>query len=149
MLGPGVTTEPTDPISTLVHWARVEPDRPCLQWERDAGLTYAELLDSVLDLAGGLATAGVKRGDRVLLLLPNGIEFVQCWLAISCLGAIEVPVNVHERGRFLAHVLEDSRAEVIIADVGLLGRVAAVEESLTHLRQVFVVGEEGDLADAR
>lgn len=141
MLGLGATTTPTDPISALAHWARAEPDRPCLQWEIGTPLTYAELLSSVRDLAGGLAAAGVKQGDTVLLLLPNGVEFVQCWLAVNYLGAVEVPVNVHERGRFLEHVLEDSRAEILIADASLLDRVASVEGALTRLRQVFVVGE--------
>ena len=52
--------------------------------------TYRELLAAVNRMAGGLALLGVRRGERVLMVLPNCPEFVIAFLAIQKLGAIVV-----------------------------------------------------------
>src|SRR5262245_40502694 len=64
--------------------ARIYADK---QW------TYGELLSRVNRLAGGLAGLGVRKGDRVLLTLPNCPEFVVCFFAIQKLGAVAVNVG--------------------------------------------------------
>src|SRR5215218_8532473 len=88
----------------LESWAESDPDRPYLQWEDEPVLTFAETNRAVNRLAHGLAAAGVKHGDRVMLLLPNCREYVLTWFALAKLGAVEVPVNSHYRGQFLEHV---------------------------------------------
>ena len=55
--------------------------------------TYAELLAQVNRTAGGLASLGVRRGDRVLLTLPNCPEMVTTFLAIQKLAAVAVNVG--------------------------------------------------------
>ena len=55
--------------------------------------TYRELLSQVNRTAGGLASHGVRRGDRVLFALPNCPEFVTAFLAVQKLGAIAVNVG--------------------------------------------------------
>ncbi|HTL29980.1 MAG TPA: AMP-binding protein [Tepidisphaeraceae bacterium] len=52
--------------------------------------TYSELLAQVNRMAGGLASLGVRRGDRVLLTLPNCPEFVITFFALQKLGAVAV-----------------------------------------------------------
>src|SRR5215213_197909 len=59
----------------------------------DSRWTYAELLNRVNRLAGGLASLGVRRGERVLMALPNCPEFVVAFLAIQKLGAVVVNVG--------------------------------------------------------
>src|ERR1022692_4563850 len=56
-------------------------------------LTYAQTADRIETLAGRLAAAGVRRGDRVALALPNGPDIVQLLLAITLLGAAAAPAN--------------------------------------------------------
>ena len=55
--------------------------------------TYAELLAQVNRTAGGLASLGVRRGDRVLLTLPNCPEMVTTFLAVQKLAAVAVNVG--------------------------------------------------------
>jgi acyl-CoA synthetase (AMP-forming)/AMP-acid ligase II len=69
-------------------------DRPALITGEDGSVvSYGQLASRVDELAGRLATAGVRRGDRVALSLPNGPEFVQVLLAITALGAAAAPLN--------------------------------------------------------
>src|SRR5215831_1532717 len=56
-------------------------------------LSYGQLADRVGQLAGCLAAAGVRRGDRVAFTLPNGPDVVQVLLAITALGAAAAPLN--------------------------------------------------------
>jgi fatty-acyl-CoA synthase len=62
-----------------------------------------------------LAQAGVRRGDRVALLLHNGLEFPESLLACHVLGAVAVPVNFRLAADEIAYVLRDAGAKVLIA----------------------------------
>jgi acyl-CoA synthetase (AMP-forming)/AMP-acid ligase II len=70
--------------------------------------TYEELFDSAARVAGGLRAAGVARGDRVAIWLPNGIDWVLAFFGIQMLGAIAVPVNTRLSEDEVRYVLEDS-----------------------------------------
>jgi oxalate---CoA ligase len=81
-----------EPLSELL--ARGEPASPAFIVPEDGQvLTYAQVSDRVEALAGRLAAAGIRRGDRVALTLPNGPDFVQLLLAITVLGAAAAPLN--------------------------------------------------------
>jgi acyl-CoA synthetase (AMP-forming)/AMP-acid ligase II len=73
-----------------------QPDqsRPALVVPDDGQIvTYGQLAERVERLAGCLAAAGVRRGDRVAFTLPNGPDVVQILLAITVLGAAAAPLN--------------------------------------------------------
>ncbi|MFV0260601.1 MAG: class I adenylate-forming enzyme family protein, partial [Acidimicrobiales bacterium] len=78
--------------------------------------SYRDLWSRASRVAGGLRDDGVERGDRVAILLPNGIEWVLAFWGVQLAGAVVVPVN----GRFapaeVDYVLSDSGSEVVIAD---------------------------------
>ena len=76
----------------LARGARLWPDRSAVA-DIDRELTYAQLHDSSHRVAGGLADLGVSAGDRVALLLDNGIAHVLSWFAASLRNAMEVPLN--------------------------------------------------------
>lgn len=121
--------------------AERHPNRPFLTWKDGPPRTYGDVDRQARRIAAGLAAHGVDRGDTVLLFLPNGLEIILTWFAVNLLGAVEVPVNAHDRGRFLEHILNDSRAEVLVVDAGLVGRVRDVADRLEHLATVIVVGD--------
>jgi long-chain acyl-CoA synthetase len=56
-------------------------------------VSHADLLDRVERLAHGLAARGIRPGDAVALVLPNGLAFVTAFFAVTGLGAIVVPLN--------------------------------------------------------
>ena len=87
-------------VSAVERWAGRAPDRPAVGMIGEEPLTFGALAEDVRAVASGIAGLGVRRGDTVLVMLPNGLDFVRCWLAISSLGAIQVPINVHDRGGF-------------------------------------------------
>src|SRR5215217_1044900 len=76
--------------------------------------TYAELLQMSERFAAVLATAGVKKGDRVALMLPNCPEYVIGFFGIVRLGAVAVQVNPNYVGGELKHILNNSRIKMLI-----------------------------------
>ena len=85
-------------VNTVLSYARRADSsgRLALVAESEDGstrqLTYAQLAQQVSDFAAGLAVLGVGRGDRVGLMMENGIEATVSALAIAYMGAIMVPL---------------------------------------------------------
>jgi long-chain acyl-CoA synthetase len=65
------------------------PDAPAMFYG-DTRCTYGQLLQQVNRLSGGLAHLGVRKGDRVLMTLPNCPEFITSFFAVQKLGAVVV-----------------------------------------------------------
>ncbi|GAA2851900.1 crotonobetaine/carnitine-CoA ligase [Aminobacter aminovorans] len=104
--------------------------------------SFEEMLLVSSRLARGLRQLGVKRSDRVAMLLPNCFELVALWFATSSLGAIEVPTNPGLKGDLLCHNLNNSGAEVLVTDAGALAELAKVQDSLPSLRTLILVGTD-------
>jgi carnitine-CoA ligase len=103
-------------LATLVRSkARKNGDRPAIRFARRS-LTYREL-DAASDRTGAnLRSAGVGRGDRVAVLLPNGPEFVLAWFGLAKLGAVFVPLNTALKGEILRYELDDADPCGVIVD---------------------------------
>ena len=80
--------------------------------------TYAELLDLTARFAGGLTSLGVKRGDRVIIYMPNMPEAVVAMLACARIGAIHSVVFGGFAPHELAVRIDDAQPRVIICASG-------------------------------
>ena len=89
-------------------------------------VTWAEFGRRARTLAGGLARAGVGRGDRVATLLPNGLPFCLAVFATAELGAVMVPLNTKLRRGELAFMLENSGARLLLSDPAFHHEVAGL-----------------------
>jgi long-chain acyl-CoA synthetase len=83
-------------------------------------MTYRQLRDAVDRLAGGLASQGVRAGDRVALVLPNCPQYVVSFFAVLRLGADVVPCNPVSAAEELRTQLIDSGTTLVVC----LDRVA-------------------------
>ncbi|HJP17238.1 MAG TPA: long-chain fatty acid--CoA ligase [Nitrospinota bacterium] len=81
-------------------------------------ISYRELNSIVNRIASALADIGVKKGDRIALILPNCVEFVIVYFAALKIGAIVVPTNPIYSHREMEFQLKDCGAETaVILDV--------------------------------
>ncbi len=106
-------------------------------------ISYAELREQTILIARALATLGIRRGERVALLLNDSPEFVAAFIAICSYGAIAVPINMALRLDEQRAILNDCTATVAIAEADLSKLLLAdVRDKLPHLKQIVVVGRE-------
>ena len=87
---------------------------------------------------GGLRKLGVERGDKVAFMLPNSMEIVLSWFAVNLLAAVEVPINIHYKGSWLVHEVNDCAARLAIVHEQYIERFVEVAE-LEHLTDLIVV----------
>lgn len=110
--------------------------------------TYAELNARVNAVCHGLADAGVRKGDRVALLMYNGIEFVESFYAIAKLGAVTVPLNWRLVADELTFILKDCGAGTLIYGSDFAEAAADIHERGADATDVTCWVEAGD-ADQR
>ena len=95
-------------------------------------------------LANGLARLGLRRGDRVAIVLGQRPETVVSHLACWKLGLVSVPLSVLFGKSALRHRLVDSGARVAVADAAITGAIDAVEDACPALEHVITVGNGTD-----
>jgi crotonobetaine/carnitine-CoA ligase len=93
------------------------PDEP---WCRtpDGEATRAEMHADALRCVGGLRECGMSPGDHVVIVLPNGLDFLRAWLGVVLSGAVSVAVNPKAAQSELAAVLEETGARLVVAPAG-------------------------------
>lgn len=92
--------------------------------EGDRVVSFAEFDDLTNRLANALLGRGLAPGERVAVLLPNGIDGVVVYYALAKAGLVRVPLNTRETDPELAYKIDDSQARVLIHD----GRVPAATD---------------------
>src|SRR5690606_25841939 len=108
----------------LALHARNRPDQPFLGFCDEPALSFGAMDELTNRIANGLAQLGLKKGDRLAIVLPNCAEFVPLWFAAAKLGAVEVPVNPDLKGPLLNYVLNDCHADILVCHSSRLENVA-------------------------
>ena len=83
---------------------------------KDGSLTFAELDTAADRIASGLAERGVERGDRVAVMLPNGLDAAGAIYGVLRSGAALSPVNPQTKLEKLTAILADCRPRLVVCD---------------------------------
>ncbi|MEU6408088.1 (2,3-dihydroxybenzoyl)adenylate synthase [Microbispora sp. NPDC046933] len=134
----------------LRTWGAERPTRTALV-DGDRRWTYAGLDADVDRLTRGLRRLGLRRGDRVVVQLPNRAEFVLLWFALQRLGAVPVHAMPGHRRTEIGHLVHVSGASAcVIPDRHarfdhreMLLELLAGQSGGGPLRHVIVVGDPG------
>ncbi|MFC5827528.1 AMP-binding protein [Nonomuraea insulae] len=127
-MGTGLSYEPLTPTSFLQRSAAVFGPRLAVV-DGELKLTYAGLWDRVQRLAGALAAAGTRRGDRVAVLAANGHLLLEATFGVPAAGAVMVPMNIRLSASELAYMLDHAEVSVLLHD-----------DELTELAQAAAKG---------
>jgi len=102
-------------------------------------------LDELTDmLARGLAGLGIKKQDKVALLLDNCPEFVISYYAVLKAGAVAVPVNYMFKIDEAKFILEDSRAVCLITSRAYAGMAEALNLRIESLKNIITTAKVKD-----
>jgi len=129
-----------DLVSAIEAWAVSMPEAPALTLDGEA-ITFKELNLRANRVANGLQGLGVKKGDRVAIMLPNIPEFVYVLAGTLKLGAVAVPFNTLYKGGEILHILKDSGAKVLFALTNFAPMINEIRPELADLEQVILTGE--------
>ena len=111
-------------------------------FERGERASYEEMDRWSNRYANALKALGVRKGERIGVMLPNRIEFPLLWFAFAKLGAVLVPLNMRYTPREIEFVLSDTQATFAIVDDSAWTAFSAMEPWPKDLvrERVFVAG---------
>ncbi|CAM6129004.1 unnamed protein product [Calypogeia fissa] len=121
---------PEDPYLDLTSFVLDHPymDRVALiDAPTGKSMTYAEVKQLVYSVGAGLADIGVKQGDVVMLLTPNGSHFPILVFAILSIGAVVTTVNPANLSAEISRQAKDSDSKFVISSPEAGGKVAALK----------------------
>ena len=128
------------------RWAQ-ETSRIALHYEDESGahasFTYAALQADANRLSNALQALGVKRGERVAIVLPQRPETAIAYMAVYQIGAVAMPLSLLFGPEALEYRLQDSEAVVAIVDAAAVAAIEAVQARCPELRDLIVVGDSG------
>jgi acetyl-CoA synthetase len=133
------------------RWAEAEPGRTALIRYAAGGtlspVTYGDLKQLSDRLAWALRTRGVGRGDRVAILLPQGVETVAAHFAAYKLAAIAVPLAALFGPDALRYRLQTAGARAIVTDAAGVAKLAGIRSDLPELAIVICSDGPSDFAE--
>ena len=101
--------------------------------------TYFELQQAANAMSAKLADLGVKRGDRVAIVLPQRFETAVAYMAVLQMGAIAVPLSMLFGPDALEYRLNDSDAVVAIADEVSEPSLRQIQSKCPNLRSILPI----------
>lgn len=106
-------------------------------------LNYTELNERVNRLGNGLMDMGLKKGDKIGILLFNNLEFVETYCALAKIGVIAVPINFRYVGKDVEFVMDNSDAKAMILGEEFVNIVNPIKANLKKIpkNNYIVVGE--------
>lgn len=133
-----------DTIDRVVRQRAVEHGSKPMVIDLVSRLSYSELEDTTKDLAAALIHAGIVKGTRVGLIMPNGVRWVQIAIAITRIGAVLVPLSTLLQARELAAQLRTAAVQFLISVQEFRGHRYLDElqpEQLPALREVWTADQ--------
>lgn len=110
-----------------------------------ATVTYREHQSRTLKLASALTRWGVRTGDRIGTLLWNSNWHLQCYHAISCMGAVLHTLNLRLGPADLGYIIRHAGDRIVFVDADLLQLLAKVDPAVLAGVELFVcVGTDGE-----
>jgi crotonobetaine/carnitine-CoA ligase len=122
---------------------RAYRDRPLIV-ARERSLTYGEFEREVQRVANGLLRLGVRKGDKLALLLSNSPEFLFIVFAAAEIGAIFVPINTAFSVDEAGYVLDHSDSAYLIVDRAYLPLIEEVRDRCPKLKRVVALGGKNE-----
>ena len=133
----------------LENSARLYPEKVALIHGRER-LTYRQIDTEANRIAHALIEAGVTRGDRVVIFVPNSVEAVLSIFATLKAGAVFVVLNATTKPDKLTYILNNCRASAMIAWGGRLPAEASIWTETPNLRSLFLIeGSDAEIETIR
>ncbi|MCP4751361.1 MAG: long-chain-fatty-acid--CoA ligase [Proteobacteria bacterium] len=123
--------------------ARRFRDRIALKDERKE-LSFNQVNSRSNALVHGLMELGLKRGDRVAVLLYNCVEYSELLFALPKAGLVLVPLNYRLVGRELEYIIGNSEASALIFDDEFISVVDEIRSGLETVKHYILIDHKGD-----
>lgn len=114
------------------------------------GISYADFRQQVIDFACGLASLGIKRGDKVAIISENRPEWPVTDMATLGLGAVVVPLYPTLTPKQIEYIFKDSDTKVaVVSNAFQLNKVLKIRPDCKKLKHIIVMTDKGVQEDSK
>ncbi|MGM9553703.1 MAG: class I adenylate-forming enzyme family protein [Faecousia sp.] len=133
-------SEERDRAVTWRDFSLIENTRPDLPYRRE--ITWGQFDKKANRFANLLLSRGIKKGQKVAILLMNCLEWLPIYFGILKAGAIAVPMNFRYSSDEIEYCLDLADVEVLVFGPEFTERLAPIVPKLSRVRYMFYVGRE-------
>ena len=134
-------SEERDSALTWQDFNLIESTNPDAPYRRE--LTWRDFDRRANRFANLLLSRGLKKGDRVAILLMNCLEWLPIYFGILKAGCIAVPMNYRYSSDEIKYCLDLADVDVLVFGPEFITRMDAISGELDGLRMIFYVGKDG------
>ena len=122
-------------------WARLTPQKEAvIDAEKNRRITFSELEALVNQIANGLISIGLQKGDRVGILSKNSIEHLALFYACGRVGLVAQPMNWRLSASELVKIIGNGNPSVVVVDGDLSGLGKQVQAETDLVQQWLEYG---------
>ncbi|MCF8068371.1 MAG: AMP-binding protein [Desulfobacterales bacterium] len=100
-------------------------------------LTYGRFLENTDNVAFGLASNGIEKGDRIAVIGQNSMAYVYLFFAAAKIGAIMLPVNIRLSEDEIEYIINDGSPKIIFADDDFQGFAGKLSEKYDFVEKLY------------
>ncbi|MGN0687858.1 MAG: class I adenylate-forming enzyme family protein [Oscillospiraceae bacterium] len=123
---------------TWKEYELIEPN-PVSHYRRE--ISWSVFNEKANRFANLLLSRGIKKGDKVAILLMNCLEWLPIYFGILKTGALAVPLNFRYAPDEIKYCLDLAQADVLVFGPEFIGRIEAIADEISKNRLLFYVGE--------
>jgi len=126
--------------------ARKNGTKP-LVYFRGKVVSYEQMNERGNRVANWFLSAGIKKGDKVAILLNNCLEWLYVWLGLAKIGVVSVPLNTHHKGILLRYLINHCDAQTMVIGKNLIDRITPIRSDLVTLTTLIVYPDNDNCFD--
>lgn len=106
----------------------------------DRAISYRQLHELINRFGNAMLELGVRREERIAILLPDSPEWVCAFFGAIKMGAVAIPMNTLLTAKDYEYLLNDSRARALVVHADLSDRIEPIRDRLRYLKHIVTVG---------
>lgn len=122
----------------LKNRAKRLKNKPFLQYQDEKPLSFQDVNTLANKVGNGLIKLGIKKGERVAVLMPNSADYVGVWFGILKAGGIMAPINTAYKMDFLEYIIDNSDSRVLFIAEEYLERIAPIQDRIPQVEKIIV-----------
>ena len=128
--------------SRRVTWKEYELIEPSSESYYRREITWNIFNEKANRFANLLLSRGIRKGDKVAILLMNGLEWLPIYFGILKTGALAVPFNFRYSAEEIEYCVKLAEVDVLVFGPEFVGRVEEIAEDISQNRLLFYVGSD-------
>ena len=136
-----VELNPDEPDTRRTSWKEFELIQPSRFEPYRREITWSVFDEKAIRFANMLIGRGIKKGDKVAILMYNCLEWLPIYFGVLKTGAIAVPFNFRYDAEEILYCAELAEVDMIVFDPAFIGRIETNAERLSKGRLLIYVGD--------